>query len=342
MQHLPLGVSNISASRVIFGAWAIGGWMWGGQDEAQAIASIHAALDAGINTIDTAPMYGMGRSEQIVGKALAGRRDKVVIATKCGMRWDLAKGKMFFRTDEDSVNNESGDYAVHIYNGPESIREEVERSLKRLNTDYIDLYQTHWQDPTTPLDQTLAELVKLRDEGKIRAFGPCNADMVQLHQYTLAGASTDQEKYSMLDRDPEAERLPYCREHNVAVLVYSPLSNGLLTGKVTADRKFAADDLRAQRPRFTVESRTKINDRLGRIAPIAKSHGLTLAQLVIAWTLAQPGLTHALIGARTIKQSQENAAAADVKLSEDELAAIDTAIEDLAEGIGSSGPPRQS
>ena len=344
MQYKCLGNSDLFASRIALGAWAIGGWMWGGQDDEDSVRTIHAAIDAGINFIDTAPMYGMGHSETVVGKAIADRpRDGLVIATKCGMRWDLEKpaGRAFFRTDDDSITDD-GKYQVYIYNAPESIRCEVEQSLKRLNTDYIDLLQTHWQEQTTPLEDTLKVLNDLRDEGKIRAFGPCNATPEQLAQYADAGAVTDQEKYSLLDRGPEGELLPICREKNVAFLAYSPLANGLLTGKIGPDRVFPKDDLRAQRARFSVESRQLVQDALRKIQPIADGHVCTLAQLIIAWTLVQPGVTHPLIGARTIQQAQENAAAADLAFSEDELRQIDDACGDLAENIGGSGPPVKS
>lgn len=344
MQFAPLGSSGISASRIALGAWAIGGWMWGGQDDQASIRTIHAAFDAGINFIDTAPMYGMGHSETIVGKAIAGRpRDQLVVATKCGMRWDLDKpaGRAFFRTDDDTITD-NGQYQVYIYNAPDSIRHEVEQSLKRLNTDCIDLLQTHWQEQTTPLEDTLEALCKLRDEGKIRAFGPCNATVEQLEQYADAGAATDQEKYSLLDRDPDRAQLPICREKNVAFLAYSPLANGLLTGRISPDRVFPKDDLRAQRARFTVESRRLVQQALQKVQPIAGAHDCTLAQLMIAWTLAQPGVTHPLIGARTEQQALENAAAADITLSADELDQIDSACGDLASTLGGSGPPVKS
>jgi len=346
MQFAPLGNSGISASRIALGAWAIGGWMWGGQEDDESIKTIHAALDAGINFIDTAPMYGMGHSEKVVGRAIAeyaGGRDKVVLATKCGMRWDLDEpaGREFFRTDDDAIKD-SCQYQVYIYNSPESIRHEVEQSLKRLQTDYIDLLQTHWQEETTPLEDTLAELCKLRDEGKIRAFGPCNASADQLRQYAEAGAASDQEKYSLLDRDAEADHLPICREKNMAFLAYSPLANGLLTGKMGPDRKFPPDDLRAQRPRFSVESRKLVQTALDKVQPIAEAHDCTLAQLMIAWTLAQPGVTHPLVGARHIQQARENAAAADIELTEQQAQQIDDACGDLASQLGGSGPPAKS
>ena len=187
MQTRPLGVSGIEASVVGFGAWAIGGWMWGGANEADAIRAIHAALDAGINLIDTAPIYGFGSSEEIVGKALQGRRDRAVIATKCGMVTGTKLGAPKFRSTALG-SSENGHIDVRIYNHPDSIRDEVEWSLKRLQTDHIDLFQTHWQDPTTPIDDTMDALLSLKQAGKIRAIGVCNASVDQaLREYASRG-----------------------------------------------------------------------------------------------------------------------------------------------------------
>jgi len=311
MEYRPLGASGIEASVVGLGAWAIGGWMWGGTDERKSVEAIQAALDAGINFVDTAPAYGMGLSETIVGKAIAGRRDRVVIATKCGITWHTEKGTPFI--DQNGKT-------MHRYLGPESIRYEVEQSLKRLNTNHIDLYQTHWQDETTPIEDTMATLLDLKREGKIRAIGVSNATVELIEAYRRVGpVDSGQEKYSMLDRDLESEYLPYALKNNIAVLAYSPLAFGLLTGKVGPERKFPADDIRHNNPRFSVESRKQVLDMLGKIHPIAEKHGLTLAQLVIAWTVAQPGLTHALVGARDARQAEENAVAGNAALSREEL-----------------------
>lgn len=318
MRYRSLGQSGIQASVVAFGAWAIGGWPWGGTDESNAIAAIHKALDLGMNLIDTAPAYGLGLSEEIVGKALQGRRDKAIIATKCGLVWHTDKGTYYF-TEYDKP--------VYRYLGPESIRYEVEQSLKRLRTDYIDLLQTHWQDPTTPIEDTMGELLRLKDEGKIRAIGVSNVTVEQLEAYRRVGpVDSDQELYSMLDRRIEADLLPYCREHNIAVLAYSPLAQGLLTGKVGPEREFPQGDMRRNNPRFSVENRRHIAAMLDEFRPIADDRGITLTQLVIAWTVAQPGLTHALVGARNPEQVEENAGAGDVELTAEELNVINNAI----------------
>lgn len=321
MRYLPLGESGIQASVVAFGAWAIGGWFWGGADDRESIAAIQQAVDAGITLIDTAPAYGLGRSEEVVGRAIRGRRDQVVLATKCGMTWHTEKGTPFAEELGQPINR---------YLGPESIRYEVEQSLRRLQTDVIDLYQTHWQDETTPIDETMATLLELKKEGKIRAIGASNATVAQMDEYRTGGPlDADQEKYSMLDRELEIEHLPYCKKNNIAVLAYSPLAQGLLTGKVSVERELAEDDLRAMNPRFSPAGRERILAFLQEIRPIADAHEITLAQLAIAWTLAQPGLTHALVGARNPQQVLENAAAGDVVLDESDLAAVAEALSKL-------------
>jgi aryl-alcohol dehydrogenase-like predicted oxidoreductase len=329
MKMRAIGSSGIEASAIAFGAWAIGGWMWGGADEGDAVKALHEALDQGINFIDTAPIYGFGVSEEIVGKALKGKRDKVVLATKCGMVAGPKNGGVFkFRSTARGVS-ENGLLAIHQCNRPESIREEVELSLKRLQTDYIDLYQTHWQDSSTPIADTMGELMKLKEEGKIRAIGTCNATPDQLKEYAAAGQlDSDQEKYSMIDRKIEDGNLPWARENNAAVLAYSPLAMGLLTGKVTPDREFNEGDVRRGNPRFSVENREHVLAMLRAMQPYADAHNCTIAQLVIAWTIHQPGLTHALCGARNPKQVKENVVAGQVDLSAEDVAGIDKIVSD--------------
>ncbi len=324
MRYRTLGQSGIEASVVAFGAWAVGGWFWGGADEQDSVDAIRAALDAGITLIDTAPAYGLGHSEEIVGRAIQGRRDQVVLATKCGLVWHTHKGTHFF--------DEFGK-PMHRYLGPESVRYEVEQSLRRLQTDVIDLYQTHWQDPTTPIEETMGTLLDLKREGKIRAIGVSNATVQQMDEYRMSGPlDSDQEKYSMLARGMESAQLPYCERNNIAMLAYSPLAQGLLTGKVPVDRVLAEGDMRAESQKFSVANRKKILTFLEEIRPVADAHNATLAQLVIAWTLAQPGLTHALVGARNPRQALENAAAGDIVLAETELATVAEALTRLDMG----------
>ncbi len=330
MRYQALGTSGIEASVVALGTWAIGGWMWGGTEEADSIKCIHAAIDAGINFIDTAPVYGFGTSEEVVGKAIKGRRDKVVLATKCGLVWNTDKGDYYFNTNPGTVFESADNIAhnVHRYLAPASIRDEVEKSLKRLQTDVIDLYQTHLQETTTPIAETMAELLKLKDEGKIRAIGVSNAGTEQMDEYRAAGClDTDQEKYSMIDPKAEAGSLSYCADNGLAFLAYSPIGQGLLTGKLGPERTFPTNDLRSTGKRFSVANRERVASLLAAFQPIAETHSVTLAQLAIAWTVQQHGCTHALVGARTIQQAEENAAAGDVVLTNDELALMRTAVE---------------
>jgi aryl-alcohol dehydrogenase-like predicted oxidoreductase len=313
-----IGGSGISASAVGLGTWAIGGWMWGGTDERQSIAAIQASIDAGISLIDTAPAYGMGLAETIVGKAIAGRRDKVVLVSKCGLVWHVNEGAYFFHQDGKPV---------HRYLGAASIRHEVEESLKRLGTDYIDHYVTHWQDATTPIAETVETLVRLKDEGKIRSIGASNVSQDDLAAYIETGAlDAIQEEYSMVKREIETTLLPLCRQNAVSVLSYSSLALGLLSGKVGPERVFAEDDQRHGNPRFSQANREKIARLMRALEPVAAAHGASVAQVVIAWTIAQPGITFSLCGARDPAQAVENAAAARLRLTESELALISAGV----------------
>jgi len=319
MHYVKLGKTDIKTSVIGLGAWAIGGWMWGGTDEARPIRAIDAAIDIGINLIDTAPAYGKGCSEEIVGKAIKRKRDRVIIATKCGIQWHSSNGKFFFKY-------ESGE-KVYKFLGPGSIRYEIEQSLLRLGVDHIDLYQTHWQDETTPIEDTMETLMELKNEGKIRAIGACNAELEDLEQYSRSGQlDVDQEKYSLIDRKIESGILPWCGENNVIMLAYSPLVSGLLTGKIDADREFEGDDLRKNNPRFSIENRNKINSVLeNEFKPIAEKYGLTLAQLSIAALVSQDNVI-ALCGIRNEKQAEENAGAGHQVIEEADLAKIRKAI----------------
>jgi aryl-alcohol dehydrogenase-like predicted oxidoreductase len=325
MLYRELGASGISVSAVGLGAWAIGGWMWGGTQEDDAIRAIHASLDQGVNLVDTAPVYGYGRSEEIIGKAIRGRRDQVLLATKCGLIWDREEGEFHFHADSKGVTPRPSEKKVYKCLRPDSIRAELEQSLRRLGTDYIDLYQTHWQDSTTPIADTLAALQKLKDEGKIRAIGVSNIKLDQLRAYGQIDA--DQEKYNMLDRGIEGNGLlAYCRQQNIAMLAYSPLANGLLTGKIGPERQFGEGDLRRMNPRFSKENRQRVGAMLEPLQPIAQRHHASIAKLVIAWTLAQPGITCVLCGARNQGQATENARAAEIALSAEEMEAMDRVV----------------
>ncbi len=327
MRHL--GSSGVKVTPMIFGAWAVGGWMWGGADDQQSIDAIRAAIDAGVTTIDTAAIYGMGHSETLVGKAIAGRpREQVVIATKCGMRWDDPKGEGVDPWNQKTPDGK--DVVIRKNSKPASIAWELEQSLKRLNTDYVDLYQIHWPDTSTPFEDSMAAMEKLRQAGKIRAIGVSNYNVQQMQQAGKAGQLDSlQPPYSVLRRGIEKEILPYCRDHNIGVIVYSPLERGLLTGKVTPDRKFPPGDHRNEHKLFTMESRRNILAALESIRPIAEKHKADFAQIMINYTMHVPGITAALVGARTVQQAQSNAYAMTFSLSADEQQAIRRAFDPL-------------
>lgn len=317
IERRQIGSSGIRASAIGLGTWAIGGWMWGGTDEAQSIAAIQASIDEGVSLIDTAPAYGKGLSEEIVGRAIAGRRDRVVLATKCGLVWHTTKGNHFFDYDGKPV---------HRHLGAESIAHELEQSLRRLGTDHVDLYITHWQDPTTPVAETMGALRDLRQAGKIRAIGASNLTTADLETYLAAGGlDAVQEQYSMVHRDIETEIAPLCIANGVSILSYSSLALGLLTGKIGPDRTFEGDDLRISDPRFSPANRRKAAGFAAELAPIAKAHGASVAEIVIAWTIRQPGITFSLCGARNPEQAKENARAGSIRLGEAELAGISAA-----------------
>jgi aryl-alcohol dehydrogenase-like predicted oxidoreductase len=325
-----LGQSGIQASVVGLGAWAIGGWMWGGTSEKESIETIHAAIDAGTDLIDTAPIYGFGLSERIVGKAIKDRRDKVVLATKCAMVCDTGRGEHKFNSDV-SGPAENGHIHIQVCLHPESIRQELEESLRRLQTDCIDLYQTHWQDSTTPIEDTMATLLDLKQEGKIRAIGVSNATSEHMDQYRALGPiDSDQEKFSMLDQEIREDQLPYCHQHGIAILAYSPLAQGLLTGKMGPDREFEEGDQRRNNARYSVENRRRVADMLQAFEPIAEKHGGTLAQAVIAWTFHQDGVTHVLCGARHVGQAQENAQAGLIELGAKDLQIMNHSVEEYS------------
>jgi len=312
-----IGASGISASAIGLGTWAIGGWMWGGTDEAQSIDTIRASIDEGVSLIDTAPAYGKGLSEEIVGKAIKGRRDKVVLATKLGLVWHTKKGNHFF--DYDGA-------PVHRYLGADSVVYEVEQSLRRLGTDHIDHYITHWQDPTTPVTETMEALDRLKTQGKIRSIGASNVSVADVEAYLAAGQlDAVQQEYSMVARDMEQDLLPFSAENNVSVLSYSSLALGLLSGKIGPDRVFTGDDQRKDNPRFSLGNRRKVAALMEAIRPIAEAHDAGEAQIVIAWTLQQPGITFSLCGARSPQQARENAQAGRIRLSGQEINQISEA-----------------
>lgn len=327
MEYRKIGNSDLQLSVVTFGAWAAGGWMWGGTEQNDAVNAIQAAYDYGVTSIDTAPVYGQGLSERIVGKAIKNiPRDKVQILTKYGLRWSVEKGKHYF----ESKDNDGNDISIHKYAGKEGIIKECENSLNRLGTDYIDLYQIHWPDPTTPIEETMEAVQQLKKDGKIREAAVCNYHVEQLKEadkYT--NIVSNQVPYSMVKRDIEEDVVPYCINHNKSILAYSPLQRGLLTGKMEVGQDFKEGDDRANSPYYSDENIRRINIFLDEIYPIAKSHDATLAQLVIQWTIQQSGITIALVGARNREQALQNAKAAKIKLDSNEISFINNKLTEL-------------
>ena len=318
MQYRTLGKTNISASAVALGTWAIGGgpW-WGDSDDNESIKAIHAAIDAGVTLIDSAPAYGFGHSEEIVGKAVKGRRDKVLLSTKCGLWWKDDRGTPAF---------EMGDINVKKCLLPETILEEVEISLGRMDTDYIDLYHTHWpslEPDKYPIADTMQCLMKLKEEGKIRAIAASNVDLDHIKQYQAAGIlDAIQPRYSMLDRAIEKEILPYCLGDGISTLAYSPLEQGLLTGKIGMNQTFAESVYRNQIPWYLPANRQKVLNMLEGWSDLLAKYNCSLSQLVIAWTMAQEGITFVLCGARKQAHVTDNVAAAGLEIEAGDLARI--------------------
>lgn len=321
MEYRQMGNSPVKASVITFGAWAIGGWMWGGSDRKEAVDAIKASYDAGVTSIDTAPAYGQGLSEEIVAEAIQGiPRNRVQILTKFGLRWDVQQGEFFFR----SKDNDGREIDMHKYASKESVIKECEDCLRRLQTDYIDLFQIHWPDSTTPISETMEALLRLQEQGKILAAGVCNYStaLMKEAEKTISLAS-NQVPYSMVLRDIEKELVPYCMENNKGIIAYSPLQRGLLTGKIKPGHTFGEGDTREGNRFYTTENITRINSMLDSLRPLAAEKNATLAQLVLRWTVDQPGITIALAGARNAEQAVQNAKAADVKFSKEEILFID-------------------
>lgn len=317
MEFQELGASGVRVSRITFGSWAAGGWMWGGTEQNDAVGAIHASYDLGVTSIDTAPIYGQGLSEQIVGEAIKSLpRDKVQVLTKFGMRWDLARGDFAMKTKD----NDGHALDVYKYAGRASVIKECEASLRRLGTDYIDLYQQHWPDTTTPIDETMEAVQRLVEQGKVRAVGVSNYSVAQMEEAEkTVPLASNQVPYSMLRRDIEKDVVPYCQQNNKGILVYSPLQLGLLTGKMRPGQHFDASDLRSTNRLFQPGSVARVNEFLNKIRPLAETKNATLGQLVLRWTLAQPGVAVALVGARNPEQAVQNARATDVQLSFEEI-----------------------
>ncbi|MDO4325245.1 MAG: aldo/keto reductase [bacterium] len=315
MEFRTIGKSGIKVSAMSLGTWAIGGGLWwGDNDDAESIRTIHAALDGGINWVDTARVYGFGHSESVVGKAIKDRRHEVIVSTKCALQWYDGGGEHHFSKEG---------HEVHRDLSPKAIRRDLEMSLKELGTDYIDILYTHWQCHTyglVPVEETMGELMRMKEEGKIRAIGASNVTLQHLKDYTAAGElDAIQEKYSMLDRRVEAELLPFCEEHGITLQTYSPIEQGLLAGKVPNDRVVKPGEARENKLWWKPENIRLANEMLAGWGDLTEKYGCSLANLAIRWTMMRSGSFNVLCGARKISQIAENIKSADVALSQEDF-----------------------
>jgi aryl-alcohol dehydrogenase-like predicted oxidoreductase len=315
MQHKRLGWTGLELSRIGLGTWAMGGgdweWSWGAQDDERSIETIHAALDLGINWIDTAAVYGLGHSEEVVGRAIAGMAERPIIATKCSQVW-------------------GEDGRIHHSLKADSVVREAEASLRRLGLDVIDVYQIHWPDPRDEIEEGWRAIVSLIESGKIRYGGVSNFNPQQMSSLQAHGRIASlQPPYSMLRRGIESETLGYCAQEDIGVIVYSPMERGLLTGKVTPDwvASLPEDDHRKAGHQFR-SPELEANMALAQgLAELAGQTDHSAAQLAIAWTLARPEVTGAIVGARRSDQIESTAAAADWALDARTLQAIDSLLQ---------------
>jgi aryl-alcohol dehydrogenase-like predicted oxidoreductase len=327
MELRQLGNTDVKVTPLAFGAWAIGGWLWGGAEEKDALRAIRASYDVGITSIDTAPVYGFGKSEELVGRAMEGvPRDRYQILTKYGMNWQTHQGEYFF----DTFDSNDKPVKMHKHASKEKVKQECEESLRRLKTDYIDLYQIHWPDATTPIAETMEAVAGLIKEGKVRAAGVCNysAALVEEALKTLNIVS-NQVPYSMVRREIEKEEMPQAQKKGLGILPYSPLQRGILTGKLKPDHQFNHGDTRSTSNYYQPENIRRINAMLDKIKPIADSHGASLSQLVINWTAHRPAIACVLVGARDEQQVKDNAKALSFKLTADEMMKITRAVDEL-------------
>src|SRR4051794_36959922 len=319
MNTVRLGMTDLEVSQIAFGTWQLGG-EWGHFDEDQGIAAIRQARELGVNLFDTAQGYGFGASERVLGTALRDdldhRRDEVFIATKGGLRM----------TDDGLVRDSSAGW----------LRSGVDASLQALGVDYIDIYQVHWPDSKVPFAETAGALQELVDAGKIRHVGVSNFDAAQMAEFAeTRPVETLQPPYDLFRRDIEREILPYCRQHDIGVLIYGPLAHGLLTGTMDADTTFAADDWRSGAPFFHGERFRQNLEVVGELSRLTEELGVSVSRLAIAWTLANPAIQVAIVGARSPRHIEDSIAAAQLQLSDDELERIERI---MAGAVPMSGP----
>jgi aryl-alcohol dehydrogenase-like predicted oxidoreductase len=312
MQTRELGMTGMHITPIGFGAWAIGGgnweFAWGPQDDAQSIAAIRRALELGITWIDTAAVYGLGHSEEVVARALDGVSPRPYVFTKCSMVWN----------DQRQVSHSLK---------RDSLRRELEASLRRLKTDVIDLYQIHWPDPTSDIEEGWDALASFKREGKVRHIGVSNFNVQQMQRaQAIAPVETLQPPYSLLSRGVERDILPYCRQHDIGVIVYSPMYSGLLTGAMTRERIAAMpqDDWRTRDAEFQEPQLSRNLELVERLRAVGKRHGRSPGEVAIAWTRHNPAVTAAIVGGRSPKQVEGIIGAADFSLTDDEVRAIES------------------
>jgi len=309
MRYRLLGNSELKVSTIGLGTWVLGGDHWGSIDDRESIATIQKAIDCGINLVDTAPAYGYGHSEELIGKAIKGHRNQMVIATKCGVH---RKGMTEF----------------FFILKPHMIRKELEDSLKRMGIEVIDLYQCHWPDPNIPIEDTMEEMLKMQSEGKIRYIGVSNFDTNLLERaLKVASIVSVQPQYSLLERSIEKDVLPFCKEHNIGVMAYGSLGSGILSGKYKELPRFHKDDARSFfYPYYKEPYWSRTQELIKEMQQIADQHGKPVAHVAINWVCQQPGVTTALVGARNPEQVEINAAAGMWELSDEELNRIEEAL----------------
>lgn len=315
-----LGKSSVKVTPIAFGAWAIGGWMWGGAEDQAAIKAIRASYDAGITTIDTAPVYGFGKSEELVGVAMEGiTRDKYQILTKYGLNWQTQEGEFYF----DTTDNNGKPLKVYKFANKAKVIQECEDSLRRLKTDYVDLLQIHWPDGSTPIAETMEAVARLIEQGKVRAGGVCNYSAAQVDEAlkTLSIVS-NQVPYSLIHKGIEKDLVPQALKNGMSIIPYSPLQRGLLTGKIKPDHQFNEGDTRKGNRFYKPVNIGRVNTILETLKPIAEKYSASLAQLIINWTTRQPGMDCVLVGARDEAQVKDNVGALSFILSDEDIKSI--------------------
>jgi len=307
MEKIRFGQTDMEVSRIVFGSWVTGGWAWGGANDKDSIMAILRAFELGVNFIDTAPVYGFGKSEKIIGEALKewGHHEKVVVATKCGLEWD----------EKENIRRNSR---------PEAIEREVDESLKHLGLDYIDLYQIHWPDPQTPFEASMEAMIKLRDAGKIRHIGLSNFSREEIETCMSVGqVHSLQPPFNLFERGAEKELLPFCKEKEIATLVYGGLCRGLLTGKFTGNETFPRGDLRRADPKFKPDRFKQYVKAANQLKKLAARYDKTPAQFALRWALQQPGVSCVIAGARTVQQVEDNAGISGWQIDQGDLEKVE-------------------